>query len=35
MGKEQRVERIGEKAKPCSILTSMLKNREQKLFHKY
>ena len=35
MGKEQRVERIGEKAKPCPIPISMLKNGEQKLFHKY
>jgi len=35
MGKKQRVERIGEKAKPCPTPIFMLKKGEQKLFHKY
>ena len=27
--------KIGDKAESCSILTSILKNRKEKLFYKY
>ena len=35
MGERYRTDKMGNKADPCPIPTSTLKNGEEKLFHKY